>query len=277
VIKLFFLAIWYRAILAILFRFDAQPLPHGICQYVECTIFTTSVGSLGTGTIILVFSALYLFERKMLLSTFILFAISLLLISLERSNGILHRREIWTLILFAQFLYYLLRKFELSWILTKGDNYVMPVQFSKIMIAFAYVTSAITKLQDAGMGFILDAPNISLQILKNNGFYYANTGNYEYIETGKYMAGWILSDEYFTMSLLAVALIMELLAFIGAYDKRMSFLYGVLLVIMHLFILCMIDVFLVSFFSALLIFYINLPYFLYLPIKRAINTVYQVR
>ena len=195
----------------------------------------------------------------MLYTTLLLFLLTLLVYSIEESNGLRDRRGILSLLFFAQFLAYLFQRLGTDTALEKNR-----IQFTAQFIAGAYLLAAISKLTASGLAWISDSPYVALQILKSFDYAYFDTGLKVHLAKGIQMSYFITTHTSLIKALFTSTLVLELFAFVIMFSKRLAFIYSILLLGMHLGILIVMDIFFPTISMPLIIILINPFYLLYL-------------
>jgi len=270
--KVFLSIVLTPYLIAVLFRFNTQPFPEGICRIFDCSSFALTPFNYFISAALIFLSVMNILEKKIIfiLSAYCFLCIAIL--SLERSNGVYHREEVWSMILLIQLLVYVIASFKkksveekFSFIRDKG------MQYSRQMIAAAYVISGITKLQTAGLNWIIDSPNFAIQVVKSYSSKYYDTGNVYFLQKGEIVSQLILNHPHLIQLLFAGALMLELFAFVAVLNRKSAFWYGLLLLAMQIGIFYFLSFSILSFLSCVLIFLINLPHWLDRLIARAMK------
>jgi len=213
------------------------------------TIFTFAVGF---KWIILVLLICYILEKKMLIVTLTLAILLCLLGLIEDSNGFQARTELMGIIFFVQFLAY--SKYFNPKNLPKNR-----VQFSVQVIAASYVISALSKMQDSRLMWVSDAQYLPVQILRS---IHINEVTYpEYSEWYRLVVDWMLLHPNVVTFLISTALLLELFAFIAIFSKRNAFVWGILLICMHIGINYSMSIVLKFIAYPMAIFFSNIYYF----------------
>lgn len=241
------------------------PYPNGLCELLNCNLaFVPAIRLVLACGIALAF-VLYLLEKKMLCATLLLFALSILVYSIEESNGLRDRRGIQSMIFLAQFLAYFLQK-------TGKDANVERnrIQFTLQFIAAAYLLAALSKLNTSGLSWITDAPYVALQVIKSFDYAYFDTGLHQPLLKGTSMATFITHNPLLIEVIFGTALVLELCSFILLFRKTVAFAYALLLLCMHIGILLVMDIFFPTISVPLVIIIINPLYLLYLTM----NSIY---
>lgn len=245
-------ALWLSAIFLIVRGFSSSPLPIGICTWFPCDFllhFPFNKILLYSSVII---AYLYIFEVKVLWTSFLMFLISLLVFTIEESNGILERRGLLTFIFLAQFIAYLLAHIREHFNLKKYR-----IQFSVQVVAAGYVLAGISKIMQSGWKWVLDGERITLQILKSHYYTYIDLGNEKWLAKGYELVNFIEAHPYLLIFLLASSLILELGAFLAIFSRRHAIIYGLLLLSMHIGIYWVMEIAIVSILFPMLIFMLN--------------------
>lgn len=235
----------------------------GLCLLFDCSpLLSIVVKSLIIASLI-VCSIFYLMEKQMIVSTFGIFAISLLVFSLHESFGVSARTGVFTLIWLAQFLAYLSYKNNQDEISLQKTRIFYPVQ----VIVACYTLAGLSKIWTSGSSWFYDARLMVLQLLKSNQM--------EYFD-GKIPAEAILSSKIqfvfdhkeFMAILLMIALLIEVTSGIGLLNKKLTLLYGCLLLSLHVGIDLFFSVKIEAFYKSMIIFMINPLYLVYLLINK---------
>jgi hypothetical protein len=146
------------------------------------------------------------------------------------------------------------------------------IQFPIQIIAAGYMLAAISKLSEAGLHWVTDSPRISLQILKGYSYTYFNTGDITAYKLGMARAAFITQHKAMVEIVCGISLFLELFAWIAVKNKRTAFVYGLLLLAMHVGIFYFLNVFIGAVFYPMLVFMVNPLYLLY----RFVNALYRV-
>jgi hypothetical protein len=224
------------------------PFPSGICQWFDCS----KIVSVNTVNIALVvaalLSALYISEWQMKWVTGAMFLLSLLMFSLQDSNGVFPRNGLYTTIFLAQSIAYWRNAKTL-----KTER----IQFAIQIIAAGYLLAAISKLRESGLHWIIDAPMASIQMLKSYAYQYMDTGNPVSLTNGMERAEFALRHPYFIRVLFGISLFFELFAWLAVKNKKWAFATGIALLSMHLGINYFMHILIKSIFYPMVIFLLN--------------------
>ncbi|MCF8429485.1 MAG: hypothetical protein K9G64_05070, partial [Bacteroidia bacterium] len=227
--KISFSLIWFLSFLSILYKYNFAPTPESIFKlFPQGFYFSTNAKILlFIANLILIYC--YILEKYFWWTLLGLSLISLFGFSLEDSNSDFDRNTMITGIFIAQFLAYSIKKIYIDFDIQK-----FRVQFSVQIIAISYTLSAIAKLKTSGLNWVTDGLMMPLQIMKTNYFGYVNDANLEHIHNAHHVIELLSKYSVGVMFVLAFTLIIEFFAFVSVYSKKISFIYGLLLMFMHL-------------------------------------------
>jgi hypothetical protein len=102
------------------------------------------------------------------------------------------------------------------------------------IIAACYTLAAIAKLKGSGLSWVDQGELFSLQVMKNYSYLYFDSGSYVWMEKGHSLSHTFMENRTMIKLLLSGALGIELFCFVAALDRRICFIYGILLLAMHL-------------------------------------------
>lgn len=259
-IKLFTLGLWVYPIIKVIYRYHSIPFPEGLCLLGDYTFISEPPFSHLLTIATLGVSVLYLMERKMVFTTFCIALISVAVFSIERSNGIYHRKELLSAVFIAQFIGYLTayiyrkKKHE-----KEIDAKNLAIRLSIQMVAAGYIIAGLTKVQTAGWEWISESPNAVVHVLKSFSQKSIDTQFGFLLEYGRFMVTNFIAYPNLIRAVFVTALLIELCAFIAMFGRRNARIYGCILLTMHLGMLSMMGVFLVAFVGLILIYLINVP------------------
>lgn len=213
-----------------LFSYKSQPFPVGVCKFIDCASLTSTFALPFVTTIVLIASVLYVLEIYMIANTITLTIISVLLLSLEESNGMTVENGVLSMAFFAQCLAYLFHRISPESALSKNRlNYILQV------VVAVYVLAGLSKLQTSGLNWFLnDAPKFALEIKRVLFAKYATEGNPYFLQKGNAVTTWLFNNLYFLRTILFSTLLIELLAFVMLFSRKISFFYAFVLLAMHL-------------------------------------------
>ncbi|MCW5906469.1 MAG: hypothetical protein KIS94_01300 [Chitinophagales bacterium] len=261
--KVLFVPLWLVWITMVLYKHHAQPFPEGICQYINCAFVATKPAIYIVLLTALASAVFYVAGRFMPVATFLLAVISIIVFSFERSNGIYHREELFSLIFTVQFIACL------RWYFSSGEyKQEVPLRnvavfYSVSVIAGAYVLAGIAKINGSGFAWITQSPYAALQTLQSFEHKSVDTGLEFLIPYGNFVAALMLKFPFAVQLLFAFALVVELGAFAACFSRKTAQRYGVLLLFLHLGMFLLLFVKLLVFIWSVALFMANIPgYFL---------------
>jgi hypothetical protein len=233
---------------------DAVLYPSGICSWFDCSPFVSEKIFQTIHYAAILLAVLYIAERKMIVTTLLMFLLSLFVFTLEESNGILNRSSLYTMVFLAQCIAYFRNN---------SDLHNERIQFSVQLIAAGYMLAAFSKLNETGLAWISDAPQASIQIVKGYCALYFNNGDIGELNKGIALANFVLQHQLIAKLLFGFSLFLELFAFAGVRNKPSTFIYGLLLTAMHLGIFFFMHIIIVAIFFPMFIFMVNPLYLMY--------------
>ncbi len=177
-----------------------------------------------------------------------MFIVSLVLFTLEDSNRILNYNGLYTMTFLAQFIAYYRNNANL-----KSERIQFPIQ----IIAAGYALAGISKLKVSGLGWITEAPQVSIQILKSYGYAYFNSGDISHMDKGIKMSNFIINHAFFAKTIFAFSLFFEITAWIAIKNKATALVYGILLTAMHIGIFFFMHIIIISIFIPMSTFMVN--------------------
>lgn len=245
-------------------RFDTI-LQENMCSYIDCNfVITTPVNYILTAAILLA-ATLYIFEKMMLVALGMLTTLSLLVFSYTESLGIKGEYGLFTVIFGAQFVAYLAH-----YIKPEFNIKYTRVQYSLQLLAAAYVLSGFAKLSYGGLSWVSDnAPNFTALIYREYYSAYTTTGNMDYMQKGALYAGWLLEHLWVIKLLLSLSIILEICAVTLITGKRNAFIYGCLLLLLHLGIYITMNIVLLTIVVTLIAFTLNPLYYVVQFVQKA--------
>lgn len=261
-IKVLFVSFWIFIVFNFSSSYNSIPIPQGICKIIPCELLLSGLPRYLLIFITAIVLILYVLEIHMFWMTFFIFIISTIIFTIEESNGILRRLSLMTFIYFAQFLAYLVHRFY-----NKSNIRQNRIQFSVQAIVAAYTLSALSKLYESGIYWIVDGKRIPLQILKSYYQFYIDDGNLSILEKGLGIAQFIEEYPIIIYFLLFSTLFLEMFSLIAIINKKMAFIYGIFLLLMHIGIKLVMDIGIYSIAFPMVLFMINPVYLIWLTLK----------
>jgi hypothetical protein len=254
--KVSLVVFWFVSVSKTLIECSSLPMPIGVIGFLPAN---TNI-SLAFKAICLIATIIalyfYVIEKKMVLSTFFLFIMSVLVFTIEESNGIFQRNGLFSFVFFAQFLAYFFNLKNINLNIEKNR-----VQFSVQVIAVGYTLSAFSKLNVSGLNWVLDSRKMPLQIMKSFSNSYVDECNFYYIQKAHEVINNFNNNIYIIYFLLGFSLALEFFALISILSKKHAYVFGLLLLLMHIGIFIYMNITIVGIIYPMLIFMIN-PFYL---------------
>jgi len=185
--------------------------------------------------------------------------------------GTHHATQIVGFVLLGQFIWFVWQTWRIG--STRTDERVWSeakgaVFFSQQMVAAAYVVSAISKWVNSGGGWfpgwrwVQQLPNIAVQFEKNHMQKYYDELIMPAEAVNRGMIDFVTDHPSWAKLVIAPAFYLELMAFLVLLNRRMSALFGLGLIGMHLIIGRIMHLEFFYFEMVGLLFLVNLPYWI---------------
>lgn len=253
-----------------LFRYSGIPYPVGLYSLFEGNFLHNPVVKTGFLFFVIVLLVLYLSERKMVWVTALLFVSGVLVFSVEESNGIWGRAGLLSLVFFAQFAAYFFHTCDK----TSNLNYNR-IQFSLQFVAAVYTLSAISKLYNSGIDWVIDSPSIALQAQKDYEYAFVTYGDITYREKGIHAAGWVMQHPLVIKLLVCGALLLEAFSGLMLINRKSAFMTGLLLLCMHIGIFQLLNISFMTISVPMAVFCLNPLFLFYVLANNAVVSVKQ--
>jgi hypothetical protein len=240
--------------------------PTGICRLYSFEALFTAGGKYCLYVLITWCVINYILEKRMVLTTFSMFVISLIVISFHESNGIYFRATVLSPLWGVQCLAYYQYKNNPSFDITYyRQQYVWQI------IAAVYTLAGIAKIYYSGLAWINAGPSFYLQVVKNHSFHYFDSGRLD--NFNQILAyGNILSSYLPVLKLLlAAALFLEVGCFLVLINKKIRFVWGMGLLLMHIFIGTVMGIGISVIAFPMIFFFLNPFYLIILGFKKLIK------
>lgn len=261
-IKLSFVLV--AAPITCLMALNAQgcPFPTGICRVYDFAPFFSAPGSYIVISLFLVLCALYVAEKGMLVTTFLLAAMSCIIISRHESNGIFYRATVLSVIWIFQFLAYLFYRLRPGFRIE-----IYRIQYGMQAIAAVYTLAGVAKIAASGLGWIDAGANFPSQIVKNYSYLYFDSGDIAQLHQGYTFALFLLHHPGVVQFFLAVSLFLEVFCMVAVLNKRISLIWGLGLLMMHIGIAAIMGIGISVIAKPMVVFFINPLYLIIRGLK----------
>ena len=249
---------WFSLVTGSEIEPNGLPYPSGLFSFFGTPAFPSKYTVLLCSIFAAVLIVLYIAEKWMIATTFLMFLLSLVLFTMEESCGIQNRKGLVTMIFFAQSIAYLRNNHHLN-----EERIQFPIQ----IIAAGYFLAGLSKIKDSGLHWVLDGPQISLQVMKSYSFSYFDTGNITELNKGINYSEFILHHTTILGVILSTSLVFELFAWLAVKNKLWAFIAGILLTAMHIGIFFSMDILIRGVFYPMVVFFVNPLYLVFVFTK----------
>ena len=134
------------------------------------------------------------------------------------------------------------------------------IHAARIMIAAAYLTAAISKLDRSEGRWLWETPYLAVQLVKNQANELSNTGTPENPFLAQTLPGWIAEHPMLARLFFSPGLFLELFLFLGLMGRVWSAAMGFGAIVLHVCISIFMSLDFFAHEVLLLIFFVNLPY-----------------
>jgi hypothetical protein len=267
-LKIPFILFWFVTAAAVLFEVSNVLAPTGVCRFLDCNCLLSFPLKLVIIAIAFTATIFYILEKRMILSISILSIVSILIFTIEDSQGIYNRNDVLSGILIAQLIAYLIHN-------TKKSNDLLNKQrilFSQQIILAIYFLSGVSKLVSSGFSWFMNPQGFAIQVQKSNMDQYIVSQNEFYIQKGEYLSALILSNQALFSVLLFLVLMIEILVVVTLFSsKKVIIFYGIVLILLHVGIWIMMSIVIVPIIVVNLIFFINIIYLIYVFMNKLLK------
>lgn len=245
-LKISFALVWLNAILPVFFSYGAPSMVSGCCHVLPCHWMAAAMVRYTVLLLALGLLVAYTVEWKMKWVSLLLFLVSGFIFSYEESNGVQQRTALFTLVFLFQTLAYFTRN-------PAGIRHFFSLQ----AVAATYMLSGISKLMTSGWRWPLDAPHLLLQIQKGAYYRYFDTGNAAVLQAKQHYIDFFAAHPGLLQVLLVLVLLLELTTFMILVNRRIRWIYGIALLIMHAAIYLVMDIIIAPVVYTMLIVLLN--------------------
>ncbi|PCH98532.1 MAG: hypothetical protein COB85_01445 [Bacteroidetes bacterium] len=257
--RILFGIFWVHGIVNIITNFSSIPVPRGWALIIDLSFLDTIPGKSIFILVALLSVIFYVKNAKMIYVTGLMFLIGICVHTYQDSQATDIYNEIINLVVLGQFLAFsYCRYFKRS----AGEDVVinLVIHNSKQAIIACYLIAAISKLSDAGLSWIIDAPNLSVAIYKMYMHNYVGLLSPELLSTALAYSTFIASHPLLIQVLFAIVLLAELLGIVALVNRQLSVVVGIVLIALHFGIAYFTGIHFDHFVVLLLIFLVNIGY-----------------
>ena len=226
--------------------FSKATSPVGIGKLIDLTFLSNHGVGVALHWISLVALVAYAAGLALPVSTLVIFLIHCSIFTLNNSKGATHHGyQILSITLFAQVC--------VLWVptlvrpLPKLRQYLpihepglhrrdLFVYYSQLAIAGAYVVAGLSKVLRSHVKWVIQSPDVAVQIVKSHSQKYYEYLAPEWADMGTTYANWITAHPWLTRLMLTSGLVLELFAFLLLINRAWAAAIGISLVAMHLII-----------------------------------------
>ncbi len=256
--KVLTIILWLYPVINIVFKFNSQPMPVGICKLFNCAILTLSPLSYIICIAAIILTVLYLLEKQMLIVTFIMSLLAVIVFSIEASNGLHGRKEGVSMLLIVQFIAYLRYYFADRDFKNSTTPHNIAMFYSVQIVAIIFVLAAIAKLEVSGIRWVIDSPTIAVRLLRALCMRTIDTGYPMFEQYGRFMSQRIIDNPNIVRVGFGFVLLAELFSFCAIFSRKWAWRYGILLVLINIGFVVLLGIVISFYFLPILAFLVNL-------------------
>ena len=261
--KVTFIILWLMLSCFVVYEFNSVKQEIGLCHFFDCNILYYNLFKVIIIFLAVLLSILYVLDKWMLGTLFLLSIISMFVFSAGNSNGIFYRSEVLSAILIVQFFAYFIFYFSKNLSVLKLNRFRYSIQ----VIAAIYVLSAIRKLKTTGFSWVFKNQEFAAQAKKSIQIEHVNWG-FDLTNYADFIYNLLSNHPNLTIFILILSLSIELFAFIMIFNKKATMIYGIILLLFHAGIFLTMFVYVPPVIIVLITFVLNVPYLLYVTIKK---------
>jgi hypothetical protein len=250
---------WLVFIIVDIRALHPEPCDIGICHFFNCLFFTTQPVSYLVIGISVLLTGMYLFEKRMVLTTFLMSLTGCIVFSVATANGNDMRMEVVTIVLIAQCIAFIQYRYAGSAFKDATPARNLAMLYSIQVVAACYVIAAISKLHITGIGWVAQAPNIAIRVIKASSSRALDYNFPAVMHTGQRVAEAIIRHPFIIQMAFGFSLVVEFFAFSALASRSFCRKYSYLILIMHLFILLFMDILIPAFVVMVIAYMLNLP------------------
>lgn len=242
----------------------SQPVPNGLAHWLDLTFLADPATYAGLRGAMAVSLAGYVLGVLPAVTLGFPAVLLTLVGTLENSQGAIgHHLQVTCLVALAQTVVYAMARGEGGgpWWRPDLSIHRRAVHWAKLVIVAAYMTSACVKLIASGGLWIVQLPDISLQLLKTHANVYYDTLVPQQGWLAERLPEWIWRHPNLTRLAFGPGLLLELGAFVALAGRRPALLIGAGLLVMHVLARVVMKLAFSAHEWLLVIYLVNLPYF----------------
>ena len=225
--------------------FTEASSPVGLGKLIDLTFLSNHSVGVAMHYIVVVALVAYILGLVMPVSTLVVFLVHCSVFTLNNSKGATHHGyQILSITLLAQTCVYwvplLCRPLPdkvRRYLPTHGPGLHrrdLFVFYSQVAIAGAYVIAGLSKVLRSHVKWIIESPDVSVQIVKSHSQKYYEYLHPEWSDMGLTYANWIAAHPWLTRLMLTSGLALELFAFLLLVNRAWAAFIGISLILMHL-------------------------------------------
>ena len=227
IMRVLFSLFWFERIGFILYSYSSIPVPRGWAQFIDLSFLTTVPGKVIIIIASLVCVVMYIRNIKMLLVTGIMFLIGVCVHTYQDSQALDMYNEVINLLILGHFIAFaqeavLARNKGFGKALDRDEVKNLVIHYSKQAIIACYLVAAISKLTDAGLSWVVDAPNLSVVIYKSHMHAYIGWLLPEMKASGLYYSSIIANNSYLIQIAFGFTLLLESFGIIALKSRKAS-------------------------------------------------------
>jgi hypothetical protein len=254
-IKISLAFFWIMMMRQVLSSYGITGQYHGICNWFPCNVLAAEWVKNVVQLLCWAVAILYVLEVRMTITCFALAFLSTVIFTFEESHGVFIRSSTYSAIFFAQVFAYAFAK----------NKPFSRIHFSKQIIAATYTLSGLSKLYYSGFTWFAGGKYLLLQVKKGAYYKFFDTGHEAILhEKDNYIRFFIENPTLFNLLLLG-ALLLELTCGLLLFSRKLSYVYGILLVCMHIGIQMVMDIIIAPIAFPMIILLLNPLYLFLLP------------
>jgi|GEM_PF-3035898 len=224
--------IWLPMISSVLLNYTTTSPTSGVCSWFPCQIFTYRWINIVFTCLTILFAFTYILNIRPALSASVLAGFSFLIFSYQEANGVYPRTATLSAIFLAQAVAYIFDPAKPS----------APLLYSRQIIAATYTLSGLSKLMAEGPAWFLQGKYLLLQIKKGAYYWHFDNGGTAYLERQNNYVEYFSQHPFLMNAAMLIVMCAELTAGLMLLSARMTLIYGLLLLGIHIGIRYFMDI-----------------------------------